>query len=198
MNITTWGDRSWWSAEDCVHVDREVEHRGAGHHDILDWVMTARAVKSWALHNRVVARWPPCFIYCTMAEAIVHHVREPYAGLMLRANDPTVIRCMSGAALFDSHSDVSRPDSPCAGDRTLLAAAAMGGDRPLLDTILHELGHHHLWQVRHIPQSQQINTSTELAIDRLVHDWSSALRGMVPCSNSAIFRLIDIASPGDM
>jgi len=197
MNITTWGDRSWWSAADCIHVDREVERRGAGHQDILDWVATARTVKSWAIRHRVITQWPPCFVYCTMAEAIMHHVREPYANLMMRANEPVVIRCMSGAALFDSHSDVARPDSPRTGDRTLLAVSAMGGDHPLLDTLLHELGHHHLWQVHRTPQSRQISTSTELAVDRLVDGWSSTLRGMVPRSNSAIFRLIDIASPGD-
>lgn len=153
---------------------------------------TIEIIRRFALRERIVSDWPRPVLYSNVHEAFEDTIKPVYLSTpgFNKAQFPH-----RGWALFDSGHNFCC-DEWAKMDRSVIICNRLGGERPLTNVLLHELGHHHLFQRKNVSYMDQFKHG--IAIDRAVNAlafvWRQDLNNLTrPYDRSDVYAILDAA-----
>jgi len=146
------------------------------------------SIRVFSLQQHVLQYWPITVVYSGPLESLPNQLCEG----RYHADFVTRINTINAWAIFESFHQYCRPDWNSI-DRSIIHASHLGGDTPITNTLLHEVGHHHLFQVQGIPYDDHLNDKVDRQIDRMARGWAKVVRPLTAIQDvGSVIRALDI------
>jgi hypothetical protein len=171
-------------------ISRTILNVGITKETVLAWQQLCRGVRFFCFENRLLNHWPTPVIYADYGEAADDQLMPSSRELLIAGMSHA-----RGWAVFDVMDAYCRRQWR-GMDRSIVHLRRCGGPWPLLLTLTHEVGHHHLWQVRGIPIRDQTRREVEEEVNDLATTWVDRMPDAVKSlDNGAAVRTLDILLP---
>jgi hypothetical protein len=134
------------------------------------WLRVCDRIRSLCLDARLLRHWPAVVLYPTGCEAVLDQFHTRYQGQPVAAS---ALRARGWAVFGAGHR-------LCAAawrgrDRTVLHLHLLGGEFPLTYGLLHEVGHHHLYQTQGLPYQSHLDPEVERRIKGFTLRWGRVI-----------------------
>ena len=127
-------------AGDSGYVSRTPTDLGLDTEVLQTWLRICESIRSFCLRMDILDTWPPAVLYADADEAMEDQL-HPHCISQLFDQ----VKKAHGWAVFGTFHSCCLPQWEQM-DRSVLHLTKLGGPTPISRTLLHEAGHHHLYQ----------------------------------------------------
>jgi hypothetical protein len=129
---------------------------------IRSWLHVCSIVESFCMDDHLLDYWPQAVLYADWREAVWDQLRP---GPMAAQAEP-----IRGWSIFGAMHNVCLPEWN-GQDRSIVHLNVLGDWCPITTILLHEAGHHHLYQKDRLPFDQHCLPRFDKQVDKLAAGW---------------------------